>query len=148
MDLVVPIVRTTAFAQRGRRPSRPPRPSHRRILYVGFCPAILYRKRMRWYEEFPQPQPRFRESKSKFAGLVAFDSGPTRSEKERARVLEISREKIQGSNPDNSKKDCDRCLETVGVEFKKSRKWPRDSVSLRQVVAVKNTVRKLEREVR
>ena len=32
--------------------------------------------------------------------------------------------------------------------FRRSRRWPRDSVSLREVVAVKNTVRKLEREVR
>ena len=32
--------------------------------------------------------------------------------------------------------------------FRRIRRWPRDSVSLREVVAVKNTVRKLEREVR
>ena len=32
---------------------------------------------MRFYEEFPQPQPKFREQ-SKFAALVSVDSGPTR----------------------------------------------------------------------
>jgi len=112
---------------------------------------------MRWYEEF-QARPRLGGEKSKFAALVSVDSGPTRSEKERARVLEISRGKIKNSQessqhkPEKNKRCDDAFIATdVVVDStlpKRSRRWPRDSVSLREVVAVKNTVRKLEREVR
>ena len=67
---------------------------------------------MRFFEEFHQPQPRFRKNSAKFAGLVSCDSGPTRNEKERARVLEISREKIKGSdeskqNKSKKNRNCD-----------------------------------------
>lgn len=34
------------------------------------------------------------------------------------------------------------------IVYFRSRKWPRDSTSLREIVGVKNTVKKLEREVR
>ena len=59
---------------------------------------------MRYFEEFHQPQRRYSREGSKFAGLVSCDSGPTRNEKERARVLEISREKIKGSDESKQNK--------------------------------------------
>jgi hypothetical protein len=63
---------------------------------------------MRWYEEFQQPTLSTSSSSkvSKVLSLFGPDSGPTQNEKERARVLEISREKMRSDDVYSCRRSC------------------------------------------
>ena len=86
---------------------------------------------MRWYEEFPQPKdvgvcPACKSSTCRHS--------PSGQERERTDVLRISREKMREQQQQES---CCR-----SVESKKSKEN-----ELRRLVAVRNTVRRLERDI-
>ena len=86
---------------------------------------------MRWYEEFPQWNEE--SKKCPMCKSVTCKNSPTAIEKERSAVLQISREKtvVESKRP---------CLGRTAIRGI-------DSEDLRKIVAVRNTVRKLERDI-
>ena len=88
---------------------------------------------MRWYEEFPQPDP-LASRKQLPGGLSLFDLGGgtiSDTEKERSKVLEISRDKMRS--------ECFRCKKNCGDEaYFKSRSEGEKSNSRSRYVLIES----------